>query len=181
MSATKTEFKWFDITMHEEEQAYLREMHQKGWRLQKMRWAFYTFEQCTPEDVVYQLDYNDKQEDRAAYLQMFADCGWEHIQDAMGYAYFRKPVAEMQDGEEEIFCDDESRLAMWNRIYRGRVSGLVVIFFALVLPQLLIQSMFDSPVNRVIFGVYVVIAVIYALVLGRFAMRYYKAKDKMGR
>ena len=44
--STKTVFKWFDITMHEEEQEWLREMHNSGWKLQKFTWAFYTFESC---------------------------------------------------------------------------------------------------------------------------------------
>ena len=56
---TKTVFKWFDITMHEEEADWLRAMHGQGWKLQKITWAFYTFESCTPEDVVYQLDYQN--------------------------------------------------------------------------------------------------------------------------
>lgn len=34
--------------------------------------------------------------------------------------------------EEEIFCDDESRLDMMNRIFRGRVIPLIVIFCCLI-------------------------------------------------
>ena len=47
---------------------------------------------------------------------MFADCGWEYLQDFAGYSYFRKPVAEMK-GEEAIFCDDASRLEMMRRVF----------------------------------------------------------------
>lgn len=47
---------------------------------------------CTPEDVVYQLDYNEEGlTHKDEYVQMFRDCGWEYIQDFGGYSYFRKP------------------------------------------------------------------------------------------
>ena len=51
--STKTVFKWFDITMHEEEQEWLRDMHKQGWKLQRVRGLVFTFASCEPEDVVY--------------------------------------------------------------------------------------------------------------------------------
>lgn len=42
---------------------------------------------------------------------MFRDCGWEYVQDYMGYSYFRKP-APASERDAEIFCDDASRLEM---------------------------------------------------------------------
>ena len=181
MSATKTEFKWFDITMHEEEQAYLREMHQQGWRLQKVRWVFYTFERCEPCDVIYQLDYNSTIEDRGAYLQMFTDCGWEYIQDMMGYSYFRKPVSEMQGGAEEIFCDHESRMAMWDRVFKGRVQLLLIMLCCVIVPQLFVQAQFDTAINGFLCGMFFGLLVVYIWMLVRFAVRYHKAKNGEGR
>lgn len=29
---------------------------------------------------------------------MFTDCGWEYLQDFVGYSYFRKPKAAMKKG-----------------------------------------------------------------------------------
>ena len=50
----------------------------------------------------------------------------------------QKAVAE--DGEaEEIFCDDESRFQMMQRVLKGRMLPLLVIFFATLLPQFLIN------------------------------------------
>ncbi|MBM7635935.1 DUF2812 domain-containing protein [Streptococcus saliviloxodontae] len=55
---TKTEVKIFWITDFEEETAYLRRMHQSGWKFVKlMAGCFFHFESCPPEDVVYQLDF----------------------------------------------------------------------------------------------------------------------------
>lgn len=177
MSATKTVFKWFDITQHEEEQEYLREMHRNGWKLQKVTWAFYTFVQCEPEDVVYQLDYNQSIENKADYLQMFYDCGWEYIQDVMGYSYFRKPTAEMAENEAGIFCDHESRMAMWDRVLKGRVRMLLIMLVCVIIPQLIMQSHNNSPGGAFFYGLFIGLLLVYLVILIRFARRYKRARD----
>ena len=75
---------------------------------------------------------------------MFADCGWEYIQEYAGYSYFRKAVKEM-DMEEEIFCDEESRLAMLERVYKGRLLPMLVIFSACLLPQFILNFVYIKP------------------------------------
>ena len=135
---TKKEIKYFTIYEYEKEGRYLRQQHLAGWKFVKMTGlCVYHFEECQPEDVVYQLDYNQEAtSDRDGYVQMFADCGWEYLQDYMGYSYFRKPAAQMH-GDEEIFCDDSSRLAMLERVNKGRLTPLLIIFAAVLLPQFL--------------------------------------------
>ena len=54
----KREFRYFTINNHKKEEEYLRRMHNSGWRFVKVTGlGVYHFESCTPEDVVYQLDY----------------------------------------------------------------------------------------------------------------------------
>ena len=133
---TKKQFKWFTIFDYEKEQDYLREMHQSGWKFTKVTGlGIYHFESCEPQDVVYQLDYNQEGlAHKEEYLKMFADCGWEYLQDYVGYSYFRKAVTE--DGsEEQIFCDEDSKLQMMQRVLKGRMLPLLVVFFACLLPQ----------------------------------------------
>ena len=140
----KKEFKWFTIFEYEKEQDYLREMHKTGWKFVKSTGlGMYHFEKCLPQDVVYQLDYNkDGLAHKDEYLKMFDDCGWEYIQDYLGYSYFRKAVSD--DGiAEEIFCDDESRLQMMQRVLKGRMLLLLIIFFLVLLPQFFI-NLFDA-------------------------------------
>ena len=135
---TKKQFRWFTIFEYEKEQDYLRDMHKSGWKFVKVKGlGMYYFEKCIPQDVVYQLDYNkDGLAHKDEYLRMFGDCGWEYIQDYVGYSYFRKEVSK--DGvAEEIFCDDESRFQMLQRVIKGRMLPLLVIFFATLLPQFL--------------------------------------------
>lgn len=173
---TKTVFKWFDITMHEEEQEYLREMHRSGWKLKSVKWAFYTFEQCEPEDVIYQLDYQNEKINKTEYLQMFFDCGWEYIQDVMGYSYFRKPVSEMQE-EESIFCDHESRMAMWDRVFKGRVRTLLIMLCCVIVPQLMMQSHNDTAAGNVLYGMFIGLLLVYLVLLIRFFRRYREAQN----
>lgn len=173
---TKTVCKWFDITMHEEEAAWLREMHGQGWALKKVTWAFYTFTSCEPEDVVYQLDYNESIENKTEYLQMFFDCGWEYIQDMMGYSYFRKSAAEMAENETGIFCDHASRMAMWDRVFKGRVRVLLIILVCVIIPQLIIQS-HNSETGDFFSGVFIGLLLVYLVILIRFAKKYKAARD----
>lgn len=136
----KKQFKWFTIFEYEKEQDYLREMHKSGWKFIKVTGlGMYHFEKCISQDVVYQLDYNkDGLAHKDEYLKMFDDCGWEYIQDFFGYSYFRKAVAE--DGvAEEIFCDEESRFQMMQRVSKGRMFPLLGIFIATLLPQFIIN------------------------------------------
>lgn len=136
MMETKKEVRYFTIFNHEDEQEYLRQNHMAGWKFVKVTGlGMYHFEKCEPEDVVYQLDYNKEGlSQKNEYVQMFSDCGWEYIQDFFGYSYFRKS-AKMMDGEEEIFNDDSSKMAMMERVYKGRLIPLLITFCLLLIPQ----------------------------------------------
>lgn len=121
---TKKTVKLFSVVDWEKEQNYLREMHRQGWKFVRLTaLGVYHFEKCEPEDVIYQLDYNaDGLAHKEEYVQLFADCGWEYLQDYLGYSYFRKSASQT-DGAEEIFCDDASRLQLLERVGRGRMAA----------------------------------------------------------
>jgi hypothetical protein len=173
---TKKEFHFFTILQHKKEEEYLRAMHRSGWRFVRVSgFGKYHFEKCEPEDVVYQLDYNPQTKERyAEYLQMFADCGWEHIQDYAGYGYFRKKASEM-NGEEEIFNDEASKVAMMERVFKGRLLPLCVILCACLLP------MFINHISRQNYVAVALLGGIIGVYLGVFAVfgiSYYKMKKK---
>lgn len=136
MEKTRKEFKWFNITQYKQEEEYLSAMHRKGWRCTKVVFpGIYCFEKCESENVTYRLDYNQEGiANKTEYVQMFSDCGWEYLFDFVGYSYFRK-TSECAEDNEEIFCDDESKFDMMKRVYKGRITPLIVIFFAIILPQ----------------------------------------------
>ena len=185
MKKTKTGVRFFTIADHEKEQEYLSRMHRMGWRIVHVSLpCFYHFEACEPENVVYQLDYfQEGKFGREEYLKMFEDCGWEYLFDFMDYHYFRKPAAEM-DGKEEIFCDDESRLDMMKRVFRGRVMWLLIMFLLVVLPQL-IGNIMDYRSDKLYGADFLVfwsiMFIMYVLLLIRFAWKYYTYKKKAAR
>ena len=128
------------IADYEREAVFLGEMHAQGWKLKKVSYSNlvvavkYTFEKYQPEQVAYQLDfYPMKKTDRASYLQLFKDCGWEHITDFNGFSYFRKPHSEIEsDVEFEIYNDTAGKLAMVKRILIMRMLPILLLFSALL-------------------------------------------------
>ena len=172
----KKELRYFSIFNHEKEQEYLREQHKHGWKFLKVTGiGMYHFEECQPEDVIYQLDYNQEgSEHKDEYLKMFADCGWEYIQEFVGYSYFRKSVADMKE-EEEIFCDVESRLAMLERVYKGRLLPLLVVFSACLLPQFIMNLSYGRYALAALMGSVLAIYVVFFVYC---AVHYYRKKNK---
>ena len=136
----KIVYRIFTIADYEREALYFREMHAKGWKLRKVSYSIllfvvkYTFEKCQPEQVSYQLDfYPMKKSDRASYLQLFKDCGWEHITDFNGFSYFRKLHSGIEsDAEFEIYNDAAGKLAMVKRILTRRMLPILLLFLALL-------------------------------------------------
>ncbi|MBR1692837.1 MAG: DUF2812 domain-containing protein [Lachnospiraceae bacterium] len=181
----KKQVRWFDITQYQKEEEYLRSMHKKGYKFVKVTGiGMYHFEACKPEDVVYQLDYNqDGIEHKQEYIQMFEDCGWRYLQDYAGYSYFCKPVSEMK-GEESIFCDVDSRMEMLRRVFRGRVLPLICLFLCCVIPQILFRldaARRGHGLERFSFGIVFAVFVVYLLVFIRFAFGFAKLKKQWGR
>ena len=139
----KIVYRIFTIADYEREALYFREMHAKGWKLRKVSYSIllfavkYTFEKCHPEQVSYQLDfYPMEKSERASYLQLFKDCGWEHITDFNSFSYFRKAHSEIEsDAEFEIYNDAAGKLAMVNRILRLRLVP-VLLLLAIHIPLL---------------------------------------------
>lgn len=168
---TKKEYRYFSIFNHQDEEKYLSENHKSGWRFVKVTgFGIYHFEECKPEDMVYQLDYNPQTKDTIEeYKRLFADCGWEYVQEYAGYSYFRKPASEM-NGNEEIFNDDPSRTAMLGRVYKDRLTPLFVIFFACLLPQFILNLVNQRYVISSFIGgillIYVVIFIVCAVCYG---------------
>lgn len=180
MGKIRRKIAFFTIPEYEKEQDWLERQHRNGWKLVNATLpGIYKFVACEPEDVVYQLDYNqDGIAHKAEYVQMFQDCGWEYITDMAGYSYFRKPVNQMV-GKEEIFCDDASRMDMIERVFKGRMIPLLVIFFAVIIPQFFIQISIDSLANKALAGMFAVLFVLYLVLFIQFGTQYLQLKKRL--
>ena len=175
MGERKREFRFFTVADWEEEQAYLSLRHREGWRFTGVRLpGLYGFERCEPQEVAYRLDYNPEgRAHREEYVQMFSDCGWEYIQDYVGYSYFRK-AAPASERDAEIFCDDASRLDMMERVLKGRMVPLMAILLLVIVPVLIVEGQRTEPFSRFVTVVYLLILAVYIAVFVKFGVRFQK-------
>ncbi|MCY7094320.1 DUF2812 domain-containing protein [Streptococcus oralis] len=165
----KIVYRIFTIADYDREALYLRKMHAKGWKLRKVSYSIllfavkYTFEKCHPEQVSYQLDfYPMKKSERASYLQLFKDCGWEHITDFNGFSYFRKVLSNIEsDAEFEIYNDATGKLAMIKRILIMRMFPILLLFSAL-LP---VFSKFVSGASSFSWGMFLIVIIDWVLLI----------------
>ena len=183
MGVKVRKFRWFSVPEWEKEEKWLRSQHSKGLKLvDAMIPGIYTFEKCTPEDVVYQLDFNQEGlENREEYVQMFKDCGWNYVTEMAGYTYFRKAVADMKDEEENIFSDDASKMDMIERVFKGRVGVLIILFCGVIVPQLFMQWNNSSSVGMAPFVCFLVLFVVYLIIFIKFVVMYLKVKERLER
>jgi succinate dehydrogenase hydrophobic anchor subunit len=78
------------------------------------------------------------------------------------------------NGEEGIFCDEESKLRMMERVLRVRMTPLVVIFFCFLLPQLCMNSASGNYAVAAFMGG---LMAVYLLVFLISARGYFKMKN----
>lgn len=179
MSERKTWVRFFTIADYEDEEQWLRAQHKSGWKLVKtVLPCFYIFERCTPEDVVYRLDYRNCTEN-GDYLQIFRDYGWEYFNRCMGWLYFRKPVAEADtEQDSEIFSDDVSRLDMLSHVVNTRMLPLIIVFLCCLLPNFLRSS--DEPTSSV-FIAFGVLMLLYLYLFAHCGLKLRRLRKKYGR
>ncbi len=161
MEETKCEICFYTIADFSEEEIWLREQHKAGWKLVKMTPpCFYWFERCTPEDVIYRLDFKNNAEN-ADYMQMLEDYGWEYAGKCAGWLYFRKPAVYVEETNEgELFSDNDSRVALLQKIMRTRLLPLAVIFLCCVLPS--VRRTMDGSAGAFFTVFWVVMFVLYS-------------------
>ena len=89
----------------------------------------------------------------------------------MGYSYFRKPVSDMT-AEEEIFNDDNSKLEMIQRIFKGRMIPLFIVFFLYLILQFVLPNLFEGAVIMAIVTIIRFLLLVYIIVTIHFCMKY---------
>lgn len=180
---TKRIFRFFSLAEYGEEQKFLEEMHQKGWKLKSYTvFRGYVFEKCIPENWIYQLDYRDEVEDLNAYIQLFQDCGWEYVMMFNSFYYFRRK----ENGEEnnsEIFSDRETRREYCESIYKRSVFLTLfcaIIFSIIIVPGLwkALQMFERDPWFLVVYSLISGIMLFELLFLIKCTLKLYAAKKE---
>ena len=189
MMEKKIVYRIFTIADYEREALYFREMHAKGWKLRKVSYSIllfavkYTFEKCHPEQVFYQLDfYPMEKSERASYLQLFKDCGWEHITDFNSFSYFRKAHSEIESNAEfEIYNDVAGKLAMVNRILRLRLVPVLLLLaiHILFLLKLLNRSNTFDLLKFLAVGLDIFLSLIILLIVSYIGWKLWHEKKKL--
>ncbi|WP_188694314.1 DUF2812 domain-containing protein [Pullulanibacillus camelliae] len=125
------------LTWQEEQEAgWLMEMARRGWHLRGYHSFVYSFVQGEPEEVVYKLDYRKalKKVEHEEYVALFEDSGWTHVDDYMGWHYFKS--AATAKVLPEIYSDSDSLLQKYKQLLTTLIScalPLLAIYFLIVL------------------------------------------------
>lgn len=124
-------FKWFwDDADHAIEQ-WLQDMARQGLHLHSVTCLrmIFVFRRGEPADVTYRIDFHLKRTD-ADYVQLFNDAGWEHVDELLGWQYWRAPTREGR--AQEIFTDVESAIKKYQRLLALFALVLVPLPFVLL-------------------------------------------------
>ncbi|NCB94335.1 MAG: DUF2812 domain-containing protein [Clostridia bacterium] len=179
----KRELHWFFLTDYEAEEEFLSKKSKEGYRLVSV-WipGIYTFEACEPEDIIYRLEFKPLAEsDKAEYLKIYEDYGWEYVTEINDYCYFRKPQKDIKsEVEAEIFNDTDSKLDMLKAIFCKKMIPLLCIFLLCGLPS--VNYLFKGIYNGV-FGdaysiIWGIIFLIYLCVFIHCSIGFYRLRKK---
>lgn len=133
MSEHKTVKRYFDLAEFEEEQAFLTSRHAAGWRLISIKGNKYTFERCKNEAVSYQLDFNPNEQQKDEYIQLFSDFGWNFIVERDGRFYFSKSTSLLNENENELFSDRETKAVMCQKILKRKLQQIIPLSVVTIL------------------------------------------------
>ncbi len=110
--------KWFWVWEFDEEEKWLNEMAKRGWVLDSVGYAKYTFIQSEPGEYAVRLEMPEHMPASAEcqdYIDFIEETGAEYLGNVMKWIYFRKKTA---DGEFDLFSDIDSRIRHMDRIVK---------------------------------------------------------------
>lgn len=122
----RTMRKWFWVWEFDEEEKWLNEMAKRGWVLDTVGFAKYTFVQSEPGEYAVRLEMPEHMPASAEcqdYIDFIEETGAEYLGNVMKWIYFRKKTA---NGEFDLFSDIDSRIRHMERI----VKPLLIIALA---------------------------------------------------
>ncbi|HUU62674.1 MAG TPA: DUF2812 domain-containing protein [Dehalococcoidia bacterium] len=170
---TIRKIKWFWPWQDEQEEAWLRNMSQKGWHLSSVGLpCIYRFRAGEQRDYVYRLDYQTfPKKDKQEYQQLFRDAGWEHIGEMSAWQYSRK---EIKEGETlEIFTDVESKVTKYKRV----LAFLAFFVVILIAP---LPNIWSDPPYSWSYSLWIILRVISLLAMGVFMYAIIKIMLRIG-
>lgn len=125
--------KLFFVWGEQKEKVFLEEMAKDGYRLMKVRFGKYYFEEDSSKDVVYQFDYKGLSKiDEKEYLSFYIDTGWTLACQYGGWYYFYQEVVEGQE-VPTIYSDNHSMKTRYRRLlFFLLITGFPLYYQALI-------------------------------------------------
>lgn len=111
--------KWIWVWEFDKEEAWLNEMANTGWVLDRVGFCKYTFVKSEPEEYTVRLEMHDHDQ---GYIDFVEETGAEYVGRMARWIYFRKRT---ENGRFEIFSDIDSRIQHLDRI--GKMLTIVGI------------------------------------------------------
>lgn len=96
--------KWIWVWEFDKEEAWLNEMANTGWVLDRVGFCKYTFVKSEPEEYTVRLEMHDHDQ---GYIDFVEETGAEYVGRMARWIYFRKRT---ENGRFEIFSDIDSRI-----------------------------------------------------------------------
>ena len=128
--------KMFFAWQFEKEKQFLEDMALKGYKLKKVSFRKYEFDEIDPKEITYQMDFRIiTKKNEAEYLSLFHE--WEYITTHASWYYFASKDNSITK-DSSIFNDVSSQKAMFrNLLVFISIVGLplyyqVLIFFPLI-------------------------------------------------
>ena len=129
--------------------------------------------------MVYKLDFNPQSAvEKDSYVQLYADYGWEYLQDLNEYSYFRKSVSNTDDHDMDIFSDNQSKLEMLKRIFLKKLVPVLAIFLlCVVFPVMsMVGGGGNSAWNRGFLVFWAILFLVYLAIFIHCGIGFYRLK-----
>ncbi len=170
----KKVFKIFAEWQFEEEEKWLNEMADKGWKLVEVGFGTFTFEPCEPGEYtirtqILEQSYKDKKS--RDYISFIEETGAEFAGGFWVAVYFRKKRSE---GEFELFSDNTSRIKHMNTIMTMLIAVAAANLISGVM-NLALGGLTGLAMNWIM-GL---ICMFFVIMLGGGAYKLYKKKKKL--
>ncbi len=165
-------FRWFWDDADHAMERWLQDMARQGLHLKRVSCirTVFVFERGKPLDVAYRVDFLLLRK-APAYVQLFNDAGWEHVDESLGWQYWRAPMVAGRS--PEIFTDVESQITKYKRLlYLFAICWLPMLF--IISDPRLLRG--EKPVS-IVMMVFLSAVTIYAVI--RLVKRIRKLREPM--
>lgn len=155
----------FFVWDFEKEDQWLNEMAAKGMNLTSVGFCTYVFEEGTPGEYQYHLEWLKKfpgHAESVAYIRFLEGTGIEHIGSFKKKAYFRKKAC---DGAFDLFSDLDSRIELLTRFFP--LMGLLLIILAAGVAQSIVAvARYEEAFSAMALMLCIYVLMFYCLLVG---------------